>query len=102
MAASSRRHRACRQSQTMRSWQGGEAYGGAKPGLEPTTPNNAFEHPAVKAWRALQPQRVDPCSIHNLKEKARSAFYRPDGVGARGSAVIAKVYSKGGLLVERT
>jgi hypothetical protein len=61
-----------------------------------------LEHPAVKAWRELQPQRVAPSAIHELKSKARSAVYRLDGVGAAGSAVIAKVNRKGGLLVERT
>jgi hypothetical protein len=60
-----------------------------------------LEHAAVKAWRELEPQRVDPCSIHALKEKDRSAVYRLDGVGAAGSAVIGKLNRQGGLLVER-
>jgi aminoglycoside phosphotransferase (APT) family kinase protein len=60
------------------------------------------EHPAVKAWRELQPQRIVPCRIHELKEEDKSAVYRLDGVGAQGSAVIAKLNREGGLLVERT
>src|SRR5438876_2131520 len=48
------------------------------------------EHPAVKAWRELQPAWVGPESIHVLRERMSSATYRLIGVVPGDSTVIAK------------
>jgi hypothetical protein len=49
------------------------------------------EHPAIKAWRVLQPGRTEAQSIEILKERKRkSGVYRLAGVGLGGAAVIAK------------
>src|SRR5207245_2602292 len=51
-----------------------------------------LEHPAVKAWSARQPARVEPESIHVLREGRHTGLdvYRLTGVGPGGSTVIAK------------
>src|SRR5436190_11067318 len=53
-------------------------------------PGNLSEHPAVCAWRKLQPACVDPGSIDVLKRNKKSAIYRLHGIGPGASAVIAK------------
>ena len=60
------------------------------------------EHPAVKAWRELQPAWVGPESIHVLQEGRKSAIYGLTGVGSGGSAVIAKRCRAAAAAVERT
>jgi len=60
------------------------------------------EHPAVKAWRELQPAWAGPESIHVLREGRKSAIYGLTGVGSGGSAVIAKRCRAAAAAVERT
>jgi hypothetical protein len=49
------------------------------------------DHPAVRAWRKLEPERVDPVGIEVLKdEKRERGVYRLVGVGPGGTDVIAK------------
>jgi hypothetical protein len=62
-----------------------------------------LEHRAVKAWRRLLPGRVEPESIEILREsKRKSAVYRLEGIGPRGSTVIAKRCPTATALIERT
>jgi len=61
---------------------------------------NLREHPAVKAWSELQPDRVEPEWIETLREGKTSSLYRLEGVGMGGSAVIAKRSRRGTLPVE--
>ena len=61
--------------------------------LTETLPERLVEHRAVKAWAALNPERVVPESIEVLKFKrleSKSAVYRLNGVAPDGSTVIAK------------
>jgi hypothetical protein len=54
---------------------------------------NLLEHPAVRAWSATEPERVEPTSVAVLKKWSRrhkSGVFRLAGVGPGGSAVIAK------------
>src|SRR5215208_106834 len=82
-----------------------------------------LEHPAVKAWNNLQPDRVEPESIETLDGKKRAwikfrservqpeitemlkrkrFIYRLKGVGREGSAVIAKQCKKGNGMLQHT
>src|SRR5882724_10900500 len=68
---------------------------GAQPMLEQgsikSVPTTWLEHPAIRAWNELYPERMEPQKIETLKKKAkRSAVYRLEGLGPQGSAVIAK------------
>lgn len=63
---------------------------------------NLLEHPSVRAWRALQPGRVEPEGIEVLKEREKSVVYRLEGVGLGGSAVIAKRCQTAIAAIERT
>ena len=63
-------------------------------------------HPAVQAWRRLNPERVLPERITPAKFKANKTrshltVYRLQGVGPEGEAVIAKRCDRGEGLVER-
>jgi len=63
-------------------------------------------HPAVQAWRRLNPERVVPERITPAKFKANKTrshltVYRLQGVGPEGEAVIAKRCDRGEGLVER-
>jgi len=63
-------------------------------------------HPAVQAWRRLNPDRVVPERITPAKFKANKTrshltVYRLQGVGPEGEAVIAKRCDRGEGLVER-
>src|SRR5437762_1008906 len=63
-------------------------------------------HPAVQAWRRLNPKRVLPERITPAKFKANKTrshltVYRLQGVGPEGEAVIAKRCDRGEGLVER-
>jgi len=63
-------------------------------------------HPAVQAWRRLDPERVVPERITPAKFKANKTrshltVYRLQGVGPEGEAVIAKRCDRGEGLVER-
>ena len=60
------------------------------------------EHPAIKAWRVLQPGRVEFQGIEILEKNRKSAIYRIPGIGQGGSAVIAKQCSYESARVERT
>src|SRR5436190_5770299 len=63
------------------------------PPLTETLPERLAKHRAVKAWAALNPERVVPESIETLKFKrieSKSAVYRLNGVGPDGSTIIAK------------
>ena len=63
------------------------------PTLIEALPERLSEHQAVKAWAALNPERVEPESIEVLKFKrleSKSAVYRLNGVAPDGSAVVAK------------
>src|SRR5262245_12825467 len=70
---------------------------------------NLLEHPAVLAWSATAPERVEPESIAVIKPWKRnevfgtfkSGVYRLEGVGPGGSAVIAKVCPLHTAKVER-
>src|SRR5438094_1019393 len=83
--------------------QGPGASSGAGPDPWPLTPDPwpLREHPAVQAWRELQPRRVEPESIETLQHRNKSAIYRLEGVGPGGSAVIAKRCRQVTALVER-
>ncbi|MEW6232845.1 MAG: phosphotransferase [Chloroflexota bacterium] len=59
-------------------------------------------HPAVKAWRRLLPERVEPESVEILREKKKSAIYCLEGVGLAGSAVIAKRCRQADAVIEQT
>ncbi|HKB00603.1 MAG TPA: phosphotransferase [Gemmataceae bacterium] len=62
------------------------------------------DHPAIRAWAGLRPERVEPERIDVLKGRkgsARRSAYRLVGVGPGGSAVIAKRYRRAKGLLER-
>ena len=61
-----------------------------------------LEHPAVKAWSRLLPERVEPESVEILREKKKSAICRLEGVGLAGSAVIAKRCEQADAVIEQT
>jgi hypothetical protein len=68
---------------------------------------NFDEHPAVRFWQALRPERATPEAIVILKErrrkeKAKSAVYRLEGVGPEGTSVIAKRCRQATAAIERT
>ena len=68
---------------------------------------NLLAHPAVQAWRQLHPDRVVPDRITPAKFKPNKprpnlTVYRLEGVGADGTAVIAKRCTQGGGQIERT
>lgn len=48
------------------------------------------EHPATRAWLRLGAGRVAPTSVTALRENGKTAAYRLDGIGPRGSALVAK------------
>ena len=59
------------------------------------------DHPAVRAWRAIESD-TEPTSVEVLKpEKRRSSVFRLNGVGPAGAAVIAKRRQRGELDLER-
>ena len=69
--------------------------------------NNPIDHPAVKFWRELGSDRVEPEAIVILKErrkkkKGKSAVYRLEGVGPAGTGVIAKRCQRATATKERT
>lgn len=51
---------------------------------------NLLEHPAIKAWRNIDPRQVEPKQIEVLKRVEKGSVYRIVGVGPRKTAVIAK------------
>ena len=59
------------------------------------------EHQAVKAWRQLQSDHLEPSSIEILKHKRKSAVYRLNGMGPNSGAVIAKRCKETTANVER-
>src|SRR5262249_18350550 len=66
---------------------------------------NPLDHPAVRAWRELQPERVEPETIEILRgfrqEPRKRSIYRLKGVGPAGAAVIAKRARRAPALLER-
>src|SRR5881296_3926597 len=74
------------------------------PPLTETLPERLAEHRAVRAWAALDPDRVVPESIEVLKFKrleSKSAVYRLNGVAPDGSAIVAKLCLAVTATVER-
>jgi Phosphotransferase enzyme family len=59
------------------------------------------EHPAVRAWERLRPERARPTAVETLSTKSKSGIYRLTGAGPGGSAVIAKFCREPGALIER-
>ena len=59
-------------------------------------------HPAVVAWRAIQPRASCPDSIEVLKREVKSTVYRLQGAGPAGSAEIAKRCMPETARLERT
>jgi phosphotransferase family enzyme len=59
-------------------------------------------HPAVRAWTSLGGGRSSPETLHVLRERRKSSLYRLLGVGAGGSAVIAKRGRASRAAIERT
>ena len=59
------------------------------------------EHPAVEAWRKLQPASAGPESIQVLRERMSSATYRLIGVVPGGATLIAKRCRAAWASVER-
>lgn len=83
---------------------------------------DVLEHPAVKAWSKLQPDRIEPEGIEMLDKRKRAwlrfqpewlkseimeslqerkVVYRLKGVGPEGSVVIAKQCEQGARITER-
>jgi hypothetical protein len=60
------------------------------------------DHPAVKAWERLRPERAWPEGVETLHTETKSVIYRLAGAGTGGSAVIAKHCPAPAALVERT
>jgi hypothetical protein len=69
---------------------------------DPLAETELVEHPAVKAWGRLRPERARPAGVETLRTKTKSVIYRLPGAGAGGSGVIAKRCLASGALVERT
>src|SRR6266576_2718838 len=68
---------------------------------------NLLAHPAVQAWRQLDPEgvlpdRITPAKFKPNKPRPNLAVYRLEGVGADGAAVIAKRCTRSGGQIERT
>ncbi|PYP43370.1 MAG: hypothetical protein DMD50_17470, partial [Gemmatimonadetes bacterium] len=68
---------------------------------------NLLAHPAVQAWRQLNPDhvvpdRITPAKFKPNKPRPNLAVYRLEGVGADGTAVIAKRCTRSGGQIERT
>jgi thiamine kinase-like enzyme len=49
-----------------------------------------LEHPAVQRWNQLSSERIVPKSIELLELSTKSTLYRIEGVGPKGTNVIAK------------
>src|SRR5258705_396814 len=60
------------------------------------------EHPAIKAWKQLEPASLEPDCIATLEEEEKSGVYRLGGLGRHGSSVIAKRCRRETGLIERT
>src|SRR5205809_356931 len=74
--------------------------------LSETRRENLLAHPAVQAWRQLDPDRVVPDRITPAKFKPNKprpnlTVYRLEGVGVDGAAVIAKRCTREGGRIER-
>ena len=54
------------------------------------TRTNLPEHPAVQAWRRLDPARAGPDAVERLQQTRKASIYRLRGAGPAGTAVIAK------------
>src|SRR6266478_2154390 len=60
------------------------------PALNETLPESLLERCAVRAWRRLRPNSVEPAGLEVLKRRAKTPVYRLEGVGPDGATVIAK------------
>jgi hypothetical protein len=60
------------------------------------------EHPAVKAWRSVQPQQPSPANVQILDEDGKSSVYRLVSRGPQGATIIAKRCRRETAWVERT
>jgi hypothetical protein len=59
-------------------------------------------HPAVRAWRKLEPGRAEPAGIEVLKDEKRDrGVYRLAGVGPGGTNVVAKRCHSEAAAIER-
>src|SRR6184192_788791 len=68
---------------------------------------NLLAHPAVQAWRQLNPDhvvpdRISPAKFKPNKPRPNLTVYRLEGVGVDSAAVIAKRCTQGGGQIERT
>lgn len=61
----------------------------------------ALEHPAVRAWAKLGPERVEPRGVERLQKRKKGVVYRLEGVGPDGSDVVAKRSSPERIARER-
>src|SRR3990170_1030078 len=108
MDASLRWHRTCQQPSARRSPMASAARPcvGARPmpkhAAVEIIRSNLLEHPAVKAWSELLPERIEPESVEILRERKGSAIYRLEGVGLAGSVVIAKRCRQADAVIEQT
>src|SRR6266700_2849114 len=73
----------------------------SRPIASEVLPERLVEHRAFQAWSRLRPEPVEPAGLEVLKLKTKSAVYRMPGLGADGSAVIAKRCKRGTALIER-
>lgn len=67
----------------------------------PTIQIDFMEHPAVRAWAAVESAHVLPEAIEILKHRRDSRVYRLLGVGPNGSNVVAKRSPMANALAER-
>jgi hypothetical protein len=65
-------------------------------------PTDFHKHPAVMAWRVLEPNLAVPNDIQVIKYHRKSWVFRVTGIGTEGSAVIAKRCLRLVALKERT
>jgi len=75
-----------------------------KHGISKLITTGLREHPAVRAWERLRPERVEPERIEILKGRRDTALrsvYRLAGVGPAGTPVIAKQYRQDEAIPER-
>jgi len=54
-------------------------------------PSDILTHPAVLAWKRFQPDSRSAAAVSLLKKRSKTAIYKMDGVGPRGSSVVAKL-----------
>lgn len=65
-------------------------------------PPDVLTHPAVRAWNHLRPGSGRAIEVAILKKRSKTAIYKIDGVGPRGSSVVAKLCHRQVAAHERT